>query len=71
MVLADEVPLRATVSMDGGGLLVRAVESADPTLQDVAVMSVSGRGSMLAVVMVFVEYGGASARWSNEVTELK
>ena len=71
MVLAGEVPLRDTVSMDGGGLLVRAVASADPTLQDVASMSVSGRGPMLAFGMVSVEYCGASARWSNEMTDLK
>ena len=36
----------------------------DPTLQDAALISVLGRGPMLAV------YSGASARWSNEVTDL-
>ena len=65
MVLAGEVPLHATVSMGGGGLGARTGALADPKLQDVAWMSVSGRGPMLAV------YGGASARWSNEVTDLK
>ena len=63
----------ATVSMGGGGrrLLLRTGVSSDPTSQDVALMSVSGRGPMLAVGMVSVEYGGASARWSNEVNDLK
>ena len=70
-VLAVEVLLHATVSMGGGGLLVRTGASSDPTSQDVALMSVSGRGPMLAVGMVSVEYGGASSRWSNEVTDLK
>ena len=55
----------------GGGLLVRTGASADPTSQDVALMSVSGCGPMLAVDMVSVECGGASARCSNEVTDLK
>ena len=64
MVLAVEVPLCATVSMGGGELLVRTDALYDPTLQDVALISVLGRGPMLAV------YGGASARWSNEVTNL-
>ena len=71
MVLAGEVPLRDTVRMGGGGLGVRTGASADLMLQDVAFMSVSGRGTMLAVGMVSMEYGGASARWSNEVTDLK
>ena len=71
MVLADEVPLRATVSIGGGVLLVRMVALADTTSQDIVFMSVSGRGPMLAVGMVSVEYCGASDRWSNEVTELK
>ena len=71
MVLAGEVPLHATVSMVWGGLLVRTGALSDPTLQDVILMSVSGRGPMLFVGMVSVEYGGASARWSNEVTYLK
>ena len=71
MVLAGEVPLCATVSMGGGNLEVRTGASADPTSHDVALMSVSVRGPMLAVGMVSVEYGGASARWSNEVTDLK
>ena len=71
MVLAGEVPLHATVSMVWGGLLVRTGASSDPTLQDVVLMSVSGRGPMLSVGMVSVEYGGASARWSNEVTNIK
>ena len=68
---AGEVPLRATVSMGVGVLLVRTGASADPTPKDVALMSVSGCGSILAVGMVSVEYGGASARWSNKVTDLK
>ena len=55
----------------GGGLLVRTGESTDPTSQDVLLMSVSGRGPMLSVSMVSVEYGGASDRWSNEVTDIK
>ena len=43
MVLVGEVPLRATVSMVGGGcFLLSTGASADPTLQDVALMSVSG-----------------------------
>ena len=42
MVLAGEVPLRATVSMGGGGLLVRTGALSDPTSQDVALVSVSG-----------------------------
>ena len=71
MVLAGEVPLRATVSMGGGWLLVRTGALADPTSQDVTLISVSGRGPMLAVSMVSVEYGGASARWSNEAIDLK
>ena len=71
MVLADEVPLCATGSMGGWGLLVSTGASADPELQDVALVSVSGRGLMLAVGMVSVEYGGASARWYNEVTDIK
>ena len=52
-------------------MLVKMGALADPTSQDVALISVSGRGPMLAVGMVSVEYGGASARWSNEVTDLK
>ena len=71
MVLAGEVLLHATVSMGGGGLLVRTGAWADLTLQDVALMSVSARGPILAVGMVHVEYCGASARWSNEATNLK
>ena len=71
MVIAGEVPLRATLSMGGGGLLVRTGTFADPTLQDIALMSVLGRGPMIAVGMVSVEYCGASTRWSNEVTDLK
>ena len=71
MVLAGEVPLCDTVNMVGGGLLVRTGTSSDQMSQDVALMSVLGRGTMLAVGMVSVEYGGASARWSNEVTDLK
>ena len=43
MVLAGEVPLRATVSMGGrGGLLLRTGASSDQTSQDVALMSVLG-----------------------------
>ena len=42
MVLAGEVLLHATVSMGGGGLLLRTGALADPTLQDVALMYVSG-----------------------------
>ena len=57
-ILTGEVPMRATVRMGGGGLLVWTVESADPTSQDVALISVSGRGTMLAAGMVSVEYGG-------------
>ena len=71
MILAGEVPLRATVSMGGEEVIVKTGASADPTSQDVAMMSVSVRGTMLAVGMVSVEYGGASARRSNEVTDLK
>ena len=52
-------------------MLVRTGALADPTPQDVAFMSVPGCGPMLAIGMVSVEYGGASARWSNEVTNLK
>ena len=52
-------------------MLVRTGTSVDLTSQDVALISVSGRGPMLAVGMVSVEYGGASARWSNKVTDLK
>ena len=54
-----------------GGLLVRTGASVDTMLQDVALIPVSGRGPMLAVDMVSVEYGGTSAMWSNEVTNLK
>ena len=42
MVLASEVPLCANVSMGVGVLLVRTGASADPKLQYVALMSVSG-----------------------------
>ena len=71
MVLACEVPMCDTVRMGGEGLLVSTGASADTTLQAVALMSVSGHGPMLSASMVSVEYGGASARWSNEVTDLK
>ena len=71
MVLAGEVLLHDTVSMSGGGLLVRIGASADLMLQDVALMSVSVHGPMLDVGMASVEYCGASARWSNEATDLK
>ena len=71
MVLAGEVPLHATLSMGGEGLLLRTGEFANPTSQDVALMSISGRGPMLSVGMVTVEYDGASARCSNEATKLK
>ena len=72
MVLAGEVLLHATVSMGGGGgLLVRTVALANLTSQDVALISVLGSGPMLAVGMVPLEYGSASARWSNEVTDPK
>ena len=63
--------MRAIVSMGRRGLEVRAVILADPTSQDFTLMSVSSRGPMLAVGMVSVEYGSASARWSNEVNDLK
>ena len=42
MLLAGEVPLRATVSMGGGGLGVSMGALTDPTFQDAALMSVSG-----------------------------
>ena len=71
MVLAGEVPLRATVSMGGGVLLVSTGTLVDLTSQDVALMSVLGCGPMLSVGMVSVECCGASARWSNEVIDLK
>ena len=71
MVLAGKVPLHATVSVGGRGLLARTGASADPMSQDFALMSISGRDTILAVGMVSVEYGGASARWYNEVTDLK
>ena len=71
MVLEGEFPLRATLRMGGGVLIVSTGELINPTLQDVALMSVSGRGPMLAVGMVSVEYGGASSRWYDEVTNLK
>ena len=71
MVLAGVVPMNDTVSMGGEGLIVGTSASADPTSNDVALISVSGRGPMLDVGMVSVEYGGTSARRYNEVTELK
>ena len=71
MVLEGEFPLRATLRMGGGVLIVSTGELINPTLQDVALIPVSGRDTMLAVGMVCVEYDGASARWSNEVTNLK
>ena len=54
MVLTGEVPLHATASMVWGGLLVRTGASSDPTLQNVVLMSVSGRGPMLSVGMMSV-----------------
>ena len=54
MVIAGEVPLRATVSMGGGILLLRTGASENSMLQDVALMSVSG-GLFLSVnCLIFV-----------------
>ena len=54
MVLAGEVPLHATVSMGEGGGLLRTGALANPTLQDVALMSVSG-GLLFSVnCLIFV-----------------
>ena len=55
----------------GGGGLLSTVALTDLTFQDVVFMSVSGHVPILAVGMVSVEYGGASARCSNEVTDLR
>ena len=71
MVLAVEVPLCATVSMGGVILLVRTGALVNLTSQDVALISALGCGTMLSVGMVSVECCGASARWSNEVIDLK
>ena len=54
MVLLGEVLLHTTLRMDEGGLGVRTGVSADPMSQDVALMSISGLGPMLAVGMVSV-----------------
>ena len=71
MVLAREVPLHATVSTSTGGLGVRTGASADPTSQDVALMSVSGHSPMLDIRMVSVKYAEASTTWSNQVKDQK
>ena len=71
MLLSGEVLMHDNMSMGWGGVLVKTGASANPTSQDVLLMSVSGHVPMPAVGMVSVEYGGASARWSNQVTNLK